>query len=59
MAQKVFIEKQLNKDKNALNHQMTRMELEIKKDEMIKTTHAVSRMKSLTKAMTDSYNYIN
>ena len=38
---------------------MNRIELEIKKDEMIKTVHAVHRMKSLTKAMTDSYYYIN
>ena len=59
MAQKVFIEKQLRKDSSALLQQMNRIELEIKKDEMIKTVHAVHRMKSLTKAMTDSYYYIN
>lgn len=59
MAQKVFIEKQLKKDSAGLLQQMNRIELEIKKDEVIKTVHAVHRMKSLTKAMTDSYRYIN
>jgi hypothetical protein len=37
---------------------MTRIELEIKKDDMIKTTNAVARMRALTKSMTDSYVYI-
>jgi hypothetical protein len=39
--------------------QMNRIELELKKDEVIKTTHAIHRMRSLTKAMSDSFNYIN
>jgi hypothetical protein len=36
----------------------TRLELELKKDEMIKTNIAVNRIQRLTNMMTTSYSYI-
>jgi hypothetical protein len=44
MAQKLFIEKQLNKDMKDITANCTRLELELKKDEMIKTNIAVNRI---------------
>jgi hypothetical protein len=58
MAQKIFIEKQLTKDLKDIQQNYARLELELKKDDVIKTNLAVGRIQRLTQMMTTSYSYI-